>query len=312
MDLLSEFSHPTRWYSKLIAAALALVSFTVLIETIIAGFAIYRIVMPVGSSAAINLTSFPGRPQAMEYSVEESETRMGWFFPGLKSAPTILLCPGYSTTRGELLPLAIALQDNQYNMFLFDFGRAESKTAKSTLGFREVQELRAAISAVAEHSDVDRPRFGLWGTNMGAYTALAVAESDPRVRAVAVESVFDHPRDMAQLLFARSGLAALPLLPRFVEKGFAWLNYRHRETPPLSAGLSRLAGVPKLFLAAQDQTDLAASTVQLFALAPEPKEQALLMRGDYTRMSDGEKRDYENRIAAFFLLNLPTVAPAQQ
>ena len=117
---------------------------------------------------------------------------------------------------------------------------------------------------------------------------------------------------MAQLLFARSGLAALPLLPRFVEKGFAWLNYRHRETPPLSARLSRLAGVPKLFLAAQDQTDLATSTVQLFALAPEPKEQALLMRGDYTRMSDGEKRDYENRIAAFFLLNLRTVAPAQQ
>ena len=47
-----------------------------------------------------------------------------------------------------------------------------------------MQELRAAISVVAERNDVDHSRFGLWGTNIGAYAAIAVAESDPRVRAL--------------------------------------------------------------------------------------------------------------------------------
>jgi pimeloyl-ACP methyl ester carboxylesterase len=236
----------------------------------------------------------------------------GWFFPGLKSAPTILLCTGYQTSRGELLPLAIALQDHEYNVFLFDFARRGSKTPNSTLGFRETQEVRAALLALARRNDVDQSRFGLWGTDMGAYAALAFAESDPRVRAVVVESVFDRPQDMVRLLVARYGLAPLPLLTGMVEKGFLWLNYSYWQTPPLSAGLSRLAGMPKLFLTAPDEGALMVSTRQLFVQSPEPKEQALLTHGNYAGMLDEEKRDYENRIVAFFLLNLPAVGNPQR
>src|ERR1700693_3552523 len=93
----------------------------------------------------------------------------------------------------------------------------------------------------------------------------------------------------------------LRLRSRLVERGFTWLNYSNRETPPLSAGLSRLAGVPKLFLEAADEPALAASTKQLFLLAPEPKEEAELTQGGYAGMLDDEKRTYENRIVSFFL-----------
>jgi len=304
MDLLSEFSHPTQWYSKLIAAFLAIAFFTLLAGGIISGFVIYRIAAPTATVEGINLANFPGHPEDVSYPTE-SGSLAGWFFPGLKSAPTIVLCPGYQTTRGELLPLATALQDHQYNVLLFDFGSDASKAPNSTLGFREAQDLRAAIAGLAQRDDVDRTRFGVWGTNMSAYAALSVAESDPRVRAVVVESVYDRPQDMARLLVARYGLAQLPLIPAMVEKGFGWLNFSYRQTPPLSAGLPRLAGVPKLFLSASDETDLISSTQRLFLLAPEPKEEALLSRGNYAGMLDDEKREYENRILAFFLVNLP-------
>jgi alpha-beta hydrolase superfamily lysophospholipase len=311
MDLLYEFRHPTRWYSKLVAVSLALVFFTFLAGGIIAGFVIYRIVTPTKTSESINLANFPGHPQVVSYPVSGQGMSDGWFFPGLKSAPTILLCAGYHTSRGELLPLAIALQDHEYNVFLFDFDRHSSKTPNSTLGFRETEEVKAALAVLARRDDVDRSRFGLWGTNMGAYAALALAESDPRVRAVVVESVFDRPQDMVRLLVARYGLAPLPLLTGMVEKGFLWLNYSYRQTPPLSAGLSRLVGVPKLFLTAPDEGALMVSTRQLFVQAPEPKEQVLLPHGDYAGMLDEEKHEYENRIVAFFLLNLPTAANLQ-
>ena len=85
----------------------------------------------------------------------------------------------------------------------------------STLGFRETGELRAAMAAVSRRDDVDRSRFGLWGTDLGGYVALAVAEGDPRVKALAVESVYDHPQDMAAVLIGRQGVASLPLLGSF-------------------------------------------------------------------------------------------------
>jgi hypothetical protein len=306
MDLLSELRYPTRLYSKLIVAFLALAFFTLLAGGIIAGFVVYRIVTPVETSETIDLPNFPGHPEGVSYAVQGRGTGDGWFFPGLKSAPTILLCAGYHETRGELLPLATTLQDHQYNVFLFDFVRRGAKAPNSTLGFTEVEEVRAALAALAQRGDVDSGRFGLWGTDVGAYAAMGVAESDPRVRAVIAESVFDRPQDMVRALVGRFGLAPLPLLPGMVEKGFVWFNYRYRETPPLSARLSRLAGVPKLFLSASDEADLVAPTRQLFNLSPEPKEQALLPRGDYAGMLDDEKRDYENRVVSFFLANLPT------
>jgi len=53
----------------------------------------------------------------------------------------------------------------------------------TTLGYREADELRAAIETLAARSDVDPQRFGVWGYNLGAYAALGAAENDKRIRA---------------------------------------------------------------------------------------------------------------------------------
>ena len=121
MALLSEFRYPTRWYSKLIVALLAISFFTFVAAAIISGFVVYNIVTPRSGSQPIDLANFPGHPEEISYSVQASGTRDGWFFPGLKSAPTILLCPGYEEGREELLPLATALQEQGYNVALVDF-----------------------------------------------------------------------------------------------------------------------------------------------------------------------------------------------
>jgi len=304
MALLSELRYPTRWYSKSIAAVLALSFFTLVAAAIISGFLVYNIVTPRGGNLPIDLANFPGHPEQISYSVEGVGAREGWFFPGLKSAPTILLCPGYGEGREEILPLATALQEQGYNVTLVQFTGDGSKRIETTLGYREVQELRAALSALAQRTDVDASRFGLWGTDMGGYAALALAESDPRVRGIAIESVYDRPQEMLRILVNRYGFGSLPLLPIFAEKAFSWFNYRGAAVAPLSERLSRLAGVPKLFIQASDSPDLAYTTRRLYLAAPEPKEQATLQRGNYAGMLDEEKHSYENRIASFFLSNL--------
>jgi len=51
---------------------------------------------------------------------------------------------------------------------------------------------------------------------------------------------------------------------RSAELSFEFLNYKHRDDPPLSRKLITLAGVPTLYIQALDDPELAAATLQLF------------------------------------------------
>jgi len=56
---------------------------------------------------------------------------------------------GYESSRGELLTLESALQDHQYNVFIFDFAGPWGEAGISTLGYRETDEVRAAVDLLA-------------------------------------------------------------------------------------------------------------------------------------------------------------------
>ena len=305
MGLLSEFRDPTKWYTKLFIVAVALCFFTMLATAAISGYLVYRMMSPAQSHTDIDLKTFPGRPEVLSYTVPGEGPRDGWFFPGLKSAPAVILCPAYQSSRGELLTLASALQDHQYNVLLFDFSAQGANGGHTTLGFREVAELRAAMDAAANRGDVDPNRFGLWGVNLGAYAALSEASGDRRVRALAVESPYDRPEQMVGLLVIRSGLGTLPFVAPMARWGFGWVNYRYRKVPPLRVNLGRLTGVGQLYLQSPDDPALGAYTAELFHASPTPHELAALPHGNYAGMLDDEKREYENRIVSFFLTYLP-------
>src|ERR1700719_2982527 len=167
MVKFSELRAPMRWYIKLLTAISALVFFAVLATLAIAGFLVYRIVKPQRTSSEINLQSFPGRPDAMQFAVPGAlGTREGWFFPGFRGASTIILCHGYGSSKGELLTLVSALQDHQYNVFVFDFTAHGANDGVTSFGYREADEVRTAIDTVAQRSDVDPVSFGLWGYNL--------------------------------------------------------------------------------------------------------------------------------------------------
>jgi esterase/lipase len=305
MQILFELRYPTRWYTKLLMALLALVFFAVLATSAIAGFLVYRIVKPQRTSSEINMASFPGRPDAVDFEVPGLGKREGWFFPGLRGAPTIVLCHGYESSRGELLTLVSALQDHQYNVFTFDFAAHGGNAGVTTLGYREADEVRAAINVLAARNDIDPARFGVWGYNLGAYAALREAENDKRIRALILDSVYDEPKQMVKVGVEHNGLGGFPFMVRSAELSFAYLNHDHRSDPPLSRKLITLTGVPTLFIQALDDPELAAITRQMFLKAPEPREQAILAHGNFVSLNDEDKRAYENRVVSFFLLRLP-------
>jgi len=309
MGFNSEFRSPTRWYSKLAIAFLAVAFFAILAASAVSGYLLSRILRPIAHAQG-TLADLPGHPERMSYQDPIKGPRTAWFFPGLKSAPSVVLSSGYRWSGGELLTLASALQDHQYNVLVVDFLADGTERVRTTLGFEEVAELRAAMDALARRGDVDAERFGLWGVDLGAYVALAVGTTDRRVQAIVLESVYDHPRQLLQLLLKEAGAGSLPLIGRITTLGFRWLQYSYRDVPPLAQGLDALGGTPQQYLESPETPELSATTREIFRLSPPPHELVHLPRGNYAGMSDEEKRRYENRVVSFFLINLPIEAPA--
>ena len=307
MAVLSELRYPTTRLAKLLSSLLALLLFAFLMVAAVSAFLLYEILHPARTPASFDLSVMMGHPTTFSFSPPGAATRDGWLFPGLRGAPTIVVCHGYLSQRADVLTLVTALQDHQFNVFLFDFTGHGTSAGTTTLGYREAGELRAAVQALSTRDDLDPRRFGLWGVDMGGYATLEVAASDPRIAAFAVDDAYDDPRTMLQVEAKKSGLTALPEVVRLTDFGFRMVNYSFRNEPPVSKRLGRTQGIPKLFIASEDRPGLANETLRLFNLAPSPKSLQKDNQG-YRDMSDDDRKAYESQIVNFFLQNMPPAA----
>jgi len=294
--------------AKILSGLLALLLFALLSVSAISGFLLYQILHPPRNPADIDVDTMMGHPTVASFPVAGGGTRDGLFFPGLRGAPTVIVCHGYGAQRGDVLTLVTALQEHQFNVFLFDFTGHGTVPGITTLGYRETGELRSAMQYLATRDDVDPRHFGLWGTDMGGYAVLEVASTDKRVAAFAVEDPYSDPRDMVRIQVKNSGLQAIPYVMRFVDFGFRMYNYPLRNEPPVANRLAATAGIPKLFILADDRPVLADQGLQLFMRSPDPKRM-LRVKSTYRDLSDDDRKAYENQVISFFLLNIPPTSP---
>ena len=114
----------------------------------------------------------------------------GWYVPAAAdigtSGPTILLAPGWTSSKSEILKYAPAFHED-YNLVLVDLrNQGRSGKAPVTFGLREQNDVRAMIDwLVAEKAP---SWIGVMGDSMGGISVLAEAGSDQRVRAVILDS----------------------------------------------------------------------------------------------------------------------------
>ncbi len=276
------------------------------ITAIIGGLILHTVIKP-DIRGGLRATDLLNQPEIVKFNVPGGKEREGWFFPGQTTSPTIILCHGYGAHRGDLITMVSALQKDRFNIFIFDFSGHGQVVGTTSLGAKEVAELRAAINTILQRTDVDRTRVGIWGFDMGGYTAVKAALADKRVTAIAVDSVYDQPRMMFDLLAQRSGLARVPLAVTFARWGYTLMNWGSRNEPPLSQGVAALAGTNKLFIQGRDNPVLAESTLQLFLRSPEPRKQTVMPKSNYASMLEDERKAYETEVVHFFLGSFPPV-----
>lgn len=309
MQLLDDLRDPRTLPGKIFYGVLLLALFSLLAVLAISGFVLHGILWPEKISQNVNPEALINKPEVFTFNAPGGQPYEAWLFPGLRTAPVIILCHGYRSQRSDLLTMISPLQEHQYNVVVFDFSGHGSNQGRTTLGPAEARTLLALIGELAQRTDLDGTRFGVWGTDMGGYAALAAAATEPRIKAIAVDSVYDRPGQFLDLQVEAAGATAVPLVPTVTRWGYGLLTWSWRNEPPLSARVATLHQTAKLFIQGRESAVLAQQTLQLFLQSPEPRAQMVLPRTSYTSLPKEEKQDYDNQVLNFFLQHLPTFAP---
>src|SRR5208337_5489729 len=121
------------------------------------------------------------------------------------------------------------------------------------------------------------------------------AESNPKVKALVVDTIYSTPERMfdsqiERLLGGSSGLFHILTEAEFHVASMGGQSYL------MPANLSKLANVPKLFISGRDDPPLAAMTEALYEQAPEPKQLLVMEHSESGLASEAEKQEYQNQI----------------
>lgn len=112
------------------------------------------------------------------------------FLPADTSTPVpgVVLCHGFSAVRGMTLPkYARALAAAGIAVLTFDYrfiGDSGGEPRYQVYPENQREDIRNALTWLAERSEIDADRLGLWGSSLGGGHVIQVAVHDRRVRAI--------------------------------------------------------------------------------------------------------------------------------
>jgi pimeloyl-ACP methyl ester carboxylesterase len=154
----------------------------------------------------------------------------GWLIRGAEGSPAVILLHRYGTDRSWLLNLAVKLNEStNFTVLWPDLrGHGQNPLVNWTMfGTIEGDDVAAAVEYLrALKTSTGKPQvggpIGMYGVELGAYTALAAAARYPDVRALALDSVPASPDEVVSAavnsktstnnrLFQRLGLWGLKI-----------------------------------------------------------------------------------------------------
>lgn len=132
-----------------------------------------------------------GVPAGDEVVTSDGVRIAGWYIPAADGAgpesPTVVLVHGYAANKSSILPYGAGLHQ-EFNLVAFDLRNdGRSTGTATTYGVLEQNDLRSIIDWLER---TKHPAWiGVLGNSMGAATAITEARTDPRVEALALDSM---------------------------------------------------------------------------------------------------------------------------
>lgn len=230
---------------------------------------------------------------------------VGWFVPGDGEGATIVVSHGSGANGPGTYPGVAFLNRAGYNVFVFDHrAHGQSGGDSTTLGPREVGDMRGAVAYLRSRRDVDADRIGAIGCSMGSGVSIGAAAQDPAIGAVVAESVYADMRE----LWGRFGYTGIRNTPIHWSWGlpmrwatWLWTGQTGASFKP-EALIGRISPRPTLII--HGEHDNAACTVadahRLYQAAQEPKELWIVPGAGHCSAHSTWPQEYEERVTRFF------------
>lgn len=296
---------------------LPIVLLPALVLAVTTGWIVYKVTHPARRAYLITPESFEElstRKATKEtWRNRDGTEARGWLLRGTEGAPVVMLLHRYDTDRSWLLNLGVKLNETTNFTVLIPDLRGhglDPPNGWTSFGTREAEDVNAALDYLHALKTPQGQKLvgrsaGLYGVEMGAYTALRAAAHDETVRALVLDSVPASPNELLRMAVThKTGLDNnfLQWLVRGGTRIYFLGNYDNR---PACENAAALKGRSTLLLAGDDAGSLRDSTLALakcFAAGSNLEIKSDLPRTGFNlAYSTGEQGEsYDRRVIDFF------------
>lgn len=239
----------------------------------------------------------------MQVTTRDGIKLAAWFVPSInKSDTVIILLHGYPADKANLLHWSEFLHKD-FNLFFLDFRYfGDSQGSLTTIGYREQDDLKAAIDYL------DRRGFSnivAMGFSLGGAVAILTAPKDNRIKAVVTDSAFANIDLMGHEFYQNLFVLKYPLT--FLTKLWTqvFLGINANEIAPEKAAVNLT--IPILLVhAKKDQTIPFENALKIQrALAKNPQAEFFFPEeGIHGALPVNQRKEYEKKVLEFFKQNL--------
>src|SRR5215217_5290004 len=128
----------------------------------------------------------------------------GWLLKGAEGAPAVVLLHRYGGDRSWLFNLGVKINETTNFTILWPDLRGHGETPlinSTSLGVREGDDLVAAIKYLRSLKNESQKTLvgeslGVYGVELGAYSALKAARGEPLVKGLVLDSIVPSPNDL--------------------------------------------------------------------------------------------------------------------
>jgi hypothetical protein len=269
------------------------------------GVLVYKVTHPGAVPESVNPSHYLLPSVDVTWLRGDGTEGAGWWIPGSKDSPGVLMVPGLGMCRSDALSLALPLHQDGFNLLICDSrGSGAAPRGGSALGLRETDDVLSALRYMQTQLLPEGVRLGIWGVDVGARAALQAAGSVPELRAIAADGAYDTILDFVNVrLREESGIqnGILEFGCRQVFK-LIHLGSLSQLSKPLT--LAPLSDRSILFIEGENRRDLGRLTGEIYARVQPQKEMVTFKTARIHSMSGVDLSDYDRQVATFFRLNL--------
>lgn len=257
----------------------------------------------------------------------DGSSARGWLLRGTPGSPAIIILHRYGADRSWVLDLGVKINEaTNYTILMPDArGHGENPLVKrTTLGGCETNDLLAAIAFLRSLRNPDQSvalvgnNLGVYGVELGAYSALSAASKDESIKALALDSVPMSSGDLLSSVIENRFPVAGPFTAKLAVAGsypYQFSGCYNQQS--LRGAAESLADRKVLLLAGGDTPKWQDSTKQLaayFSNSVQVESNVDLPTSGYgiNNAAIEQASAYDQRVVDFFKRALGYVEPVTQ